>query len=299
MELGALKKQIQSKQVQGVYVFVGEEWAVQKLYIQQMAKATKMPVAYMDTSILVLQRIAKGALVNTPKIYVVLEDSEYQTNEKLQESLNHSAGKNIVILSYVKADKRKKIFKDAVSFDRLEPNVLKKYIKKEVDLTDKEISELINICEGDYGRCLLECDKIRMYAEYSHVDHSQAYNKLVDEGTIHLPEVDATFQFVDCVLRRNKEAFSIVPKGNTLGVLQLLHNNVKAVLAIQLCRGKDVEKTSGIDSRQIYFARQKTGWYDNKKLQEILRTIQNVQQGIVTGKIDEQFALEYLMVNVL
>ena len=82
MELGALKKQIQSKQVHGVYVFVGEEWAVQKLYIQQMAKATKMPVSYMDTSILVLQRIAKGSLVNTPKIYVVLEDSEYQTNEK-------------------------------------------------------------------------------------------------------------------------------------------------------------------------------------------------------------------------
>lgn len=308
MEVVGLKNQIQTRDISPFYIFIGIEWAVQKIYIEQIAKVSKKQIQYADDVLTVYRNCQNKSLVKTSNLYVVLDDEEYAKEEKLQARIKEVLKDDILILVYTKADKRKKIFKDAVEFEPLKPEVLKKYLQREsISLANYNWNVLIDICEGDYGRCLLEIDKVKRYCQYvwekkheNFIDDDIVFENLLKDGTIHIPEKDSTFDFIDAVLRRQVErAFELKPKDNIMGTLQLLYNNAKAVLAIQLCKGKDVTKTSGIDSRQIYFAREKTGKYYSKELIRMLKLIQQMQEGIVTGQIEEQFVLDYLLVNVL
>ena len=43
--------------------------------------------------------------------------------------------------------------------------MLIKYIQREIDLSERNCKRLIDICDGNYGRILLEIDKIRRYVD--------------------------------------------------------------------------------------------------------------------------------------
>lgn len=274
MDVSALKNQIKAGKFQSVYVFIGTEWYVQKAYITQIVKKANRVLSYQSTAAEVNRSIQGKSLLKTAKCFVVMEDEAYIKDEKLQQSIRHNIGENILILVYNKADKRKKIFKDAIEFEPLKPEVLKKYIKKEINLSDKNIQTLMQVCEYDYGRCLLEIDKIRCFDHEVTIGKDNAFEHLISDGTIHISEQDSTFDFIDAVMKRQVErAFELKPVDNIMGTLQLLHNNAKAVLAIQVCKGKDVAKTSGIDSGQLYYARQKTGHYRSSELQSFMKNI--------------------------
>ena len=59
-----------------------------------------------------------------------------------------------------------KHYKDEIiDFEPLPDGILKKYIQKEIALSDKSCQKLIDICEHDYGRILLEIDKIKRYVD--------------------------------------------------------------------------------------------------------------------------------------
>lgn len=306
MDVSALKNQIKAGKFQSVYIFIGTEWYVQKAYIQQIVKKANRVLSYQSTAAEVNRSIQGKSLLKTAKCFVVMEDEAYIKDEKLQQSIRHNIGENILILVYNKADKRKKIFKDAIEFEPLKPEVLKKYIKKEINLSDKNIQTLMQVCEYDYGRCLLEIDKIKHFQIGYGKDkemlkpYDGCFLQLLGDGVIHIPEQDSTFDFIDAVMKRQVErAFELKPVDNIMGTLQLLHNNAKAVLAIQVCRGKDVAKTSGIDSGQLYYARQKTGHYRSSELQSFMKKIQEIQEWIVTGRIEDSTALDYFLVEVL
>lgn len=169
MTIQEVKQDIQHKTLKDFYIFTGEEWAVQKLYIDKMIEV-KGSGMYADSFADIYPKLRNKSILSVPCVYVVREDMDIMTNEKVQSQIaNGLLGKNTLILLVFNVDKRTKFYTKYKSitceFEPLQPPLLKKYIKKEINLSDKNCDTLISVCENNYGRILLEIDKIKRYAD--------------------------------------------------------------------------------------------------------------------------------------
>ena len=188
--------------------------------------------------------------------------------------------------------------------------MLKKYILKEIKLSERNLERLIDICEHDYGRILLEIDKIKRYAqahpeEFDDVGFDDYFKRLVEDGTIYEPPYDAIFDLVAAILDRNvNKAFNLLRQSYEVGeatmvMLSVLYNNAKAVLQIQTYEGNDLAKGTGLTGWQIKNAKPHVGRYSNKELNYIVRLCQKIESGIKTGKMEDEFAMQYLLTHIM
>lgn len=133
--------------------------------------------------------------------------------------------------------------------------------------------------------------------------YDEAFEKLLEDGTIHQFPKDAIFDFVDAILdRKVNQVYDLfrqcqeVGEG-TLVMLSVLYNNVKAVLQVQSCDNKDITGTTGLTGWQIKCAKEKAGVYSNEDLMYLMKLIQKVEKGIKTGLIEDSIAVEYILVK--
>lgn len=141
--------------------------------------------------------------------------------------------------------------------------------------------------------------------EQKRLDYDKAFEVLLKDGTIYTPPRDAIFDFIDAVLdRRTNKAFELYRQclavgEATLVMISVLYNNAKAVLQVQLCEGNNVAKSTGLTGWQIMNAKKHLNKYSAEELINIMRLCQRCEVGIKTGQIEEGYAMEYIMVNVL
>lgn len=167
MDVAGLKSQIQLNQLDSLYIFTGEEWYLQRLYIAQMAKVRQMTYEYLDDANMLFVRLSAKTLFKEKHVYVLRDDIEILRNSDIIEKLKRVVADNIIVLLYSSADKRTKLYKTYkdtfIEFSLLEHAVLKRHVKAQMQLSDKNIDKLIEVCEGNYGRILLEMEKIKDY----------------------------------------------------------------------------------------------------------------------------------------
>lgn len=309
MEVTELKAKIKSNTLPNFLIFTGDEWAVQKIYIQQIA-TRNMEVRRIDSIIDIISKLKNKSFTTKQRIlYTVRDDKELMSNPKWWGKIEKLLGNNILILLITKPDKRTKFYNQYkstfIEFKPLNEANLKKYVQKEIDLNDKNCEKLIQVCEGNYGRILLEIDKIKHYEIRPNLYPNSIFELLLKDGTIYQPPADAIFDFVDAILdRKVQKAFELYEncKGvgeSTLPLLTVLFNNTKAVLQVQTCTSKDVAKTTGLTGWQIMNAKKHLDAYYPEELQELLHLITACEQGIKKGTIEEQFVIEYILVNTL
>lgn len=302
MEVSVLRQKMAENKIPHFLVFTGEEWLVQKKYIEQIGKMLNLSVKYADAFKDVYSSIKGTGFIKNNAVYVVRDDVDITGNEKLQMQIKNNLLKtDYVILMWTNVDKRTKFykqFKDSiVEFEQLTDAILKKYISKEIDLSEKNLNKLIEVCEHDYGRCLLEIDKIRRSGE--------KFEKLLANGTIHTPPKDAIFEFVEAVLKRQvNKSFNLLKQCYDIGeatmvILSVLYNIAKQTLQVQSCDSKDIEQATGLQWWQIKNARARAKIYTNGELVELMRLIQRVEKSIKTGQIADEDAVNYILVNVL
>lgn len=170
MNVSTIKNQIKTRQIDDYYIFTGPEWEVQRIYIKQIARVAEADISYIDSVGDVYNKLKNKSFISKPICYVVRDDKELMQNEKLQKQIDAGLlGHNILVHALTSADKRTKYYKtykDKVAeFEPLTDVILRKYIKKEIELSDKNCDKLIAVCGHDYGRILLEIDKIKRYAD--------------------------------------------------------------------------------------------------------------------------------------
>lgn len=321
MDVSALKAYIQTKKIPNILIFSGPEWEVQKIYINQIVKVTGLESKRVDSISNVVSKFKSTSFVNKDYLYIARDDSEYMQNEKLQELVKQTIGNNMFVLLLTNVDKRLKFYKTCkdsiVEFEPLKPMVLKKYIQKQITLSDKNCDKLMEVCEYDYGRCLLEINKIKSFIPKCdtdnrdlHVDKSESFEDycfrlLLADRTIYQPPKDAIFDFVDAILDHKCElAFNLYEQCKAVGeatlvMISVLYNNAKAVLQVQSCNSKDISKSTGLTNWQIMNAKKHVGKYRNGELIYIMKECAKCERGIKTGKIEEQFAMDYILVQIL
>ena len=304
MNISELKNHIKTDSFYPMYVFYGEEWKVQELYIEQMAKVIGNKV-YCDSVLEIIPKLQNRLFANSRVLYVVREDREFMLNEALVAKVKKLLRDNVLVMLVFNADKRMKFYKmncdSFVEFSLLEYAVLKRYVKREIALSDRNIDRLIQVCENNYGRILLEIDKIQnVEGEINNV-----FEQLLSDGTIYEPPYDAVFDFVDETVKGHvNSAYDLLEQCYEIGeatlvMISVLYTTIKQVLQVQSCNNVDIAKTTGLSNWQIKKAKEKVGYRTISELVYMLKLTQKVEKGIKTGRIDEEFAMQYILANVL
>ena len=315
MEITEVKQHIKDKTLQPMYIFVGEEIGIMDIYIRKIAETIDTQPVVVDNVASVIQRISNQSFIVKRSCYVVIEDYDFIKDESAVENFMNGEIQrdNIVILVLYSLDKRSKLYKtyktSIVEFNALPEANLKRYLAQKISLSDSSASKLIGICENNYGRMMLEVDKIKQYHQYHKLPADGYYDSVLEDllkdGTIYQPPKDAIFEFVDAVLKRNsKLAFNLLEQcyaigENTMVMLSVLYNNAKQVFQVQIYNGPDVADATGLTGWQIKCAKEKANRYKAYELVDMMKLIRSVEKCIKTGEIEERIAVPYVLVSVM
>lgn len=309
MTLAELKAEMISGRMRPMYIFTGTEIEVRDIYLKQMAKLGKFDIKWVDDVSDIIQSGRKKSMIASKTLYVLSESAEILKNEKALEAVRNCIGKNMLVCMFISLDKRVKMYKQykdiTVEFEPLKSEILKKYIQKEIGLSDKNCMRLMEICENDYGRCLLEIDKIKRFHIVTERLYDQSFISLLQDGTIYQPAKDVIFDFVDAVMQRDAYmAFKLMQESYdsgeaTLVMISNLYSNFKAALQVKSCKSRDIAKSTGLNTWQINNAKKYIGNYSVKELINAMQIIRNAEVGIKSGTIDEEIAVSQILVNVL
>ena len=304
MEIGDIKQQIKSGQVLPLYIFYGEEGTIIKEYIKRIAQSFGGTIIY-DNSVTDLYHYSKStALIQEKYVHVVLDDKEFLTNEKAWSF--KGIKDDVVIFQYTSCDKRLKFWKNfantCVEFKKLDVRVLEKYIKKQIDLSTENCEELIDCCEEDYGRILLEIDKIKQYSETftGNYGPNNFFSMLINTGIIYKPPKDAIFDFVRAFLDRDtllaqellEQSYAVGEA--TMVLISVLYDNVKTLLQVQ-----SGEKDLGLNGWQVKNVKAYVDKYSDGELVNCMRLLRKCEKGIKTGTMPDDIAMQYVIVNVM
>ena len=310
MTVNELKSDILSNNLKNLYIFYGEEYYVQKVYISKIAETKGCDIQYID-SVADISKYSGLSLFDTPKCFVCLDDDKMLKSNNLSadfEKILQILGLNCLILQFSKLDKRSKFYnqvKDAATeFQELHPAVLEKHVKENLEILDVTAKKLAEVCENDYGRCLLEIDKIKNYSQGKNIPNDSAFAELLKSGTIYQPPKDVIFDFVGAVLaRKSNIAFSLLQECKDIGepslrLLLVLFTNIKHLLQVQSCE-RNIEETTGLTGWEIRVVSNYQGIYRNSELVNAMKLIREIETGIKMGKIEDAMAVEYALVNIL
>ena len=314
-DLSSLKAQIKSGKLNDYYIFTGPEIGVMQIYIKQIAKTLNADIKNLDCITDLAKKLTNRSMLKNACIYTLRDSKEFI----FDENINNAITQNIalfdmpVIFIYTSLDKRSKVYKNCqdkiVEFEHLSDNVLVKYIQKEIDLNFANCMKLIEVCESDYSRIMLEIDKIKQFALYYHGPEVAAYNEsfetLLKSGVIYQPPRDAVFMFVDAVLRyKPKLAFELLEESYASGeatmvLLSNLYNSAKQLLQVQSYEGSGkITEATGLTPFQVKLASGRRNFYSNGELVYLMRLVRNAEKGIKTGEIEEMMSVPYVLVNL-
>lgn len=310
MDLSALKTHIKNKTFDPMYIFTGPEVGVMDIYIEQMAKVQDAVVTRLDGVDDLARKMHKGAMLKNASVYILRDSKEILQDSDLAHKISQKNALSgaVLILIYTNIDRRSKFYKtfqDAVvEFQPMKPEILVKYMQREISLSNDAYMKLIEVCESDYSRILLEIDKVKRYSETRRISSENAFNQLMREGAIFQPPKDAVFDFVDAVLKGKKElAFKLLRSSYEYGeatmvLLSNLYNSTKQLLQVQTFQGGGkITEATGLTPFQVKLASERKGRNSTGDLIYLMRLVRDTEKGIKTGAIEEAMAMPYILTN--
>lgn len=300
-----VKQDIIKGSLRPFYIFTGEERYVLHKYVEKIGEVSGRVMQTKD-SVAMCARGKTSSLLAKDACYVVYDDKDFTTNEKVWDGVADLLGNNILILILSTIDKRSKFYKhfedSIVTFAPLNKVILEQYVRAEVDLCNSYTDYLIDICENDCNRIFSEIDKIK---RVNAKDDNEAFDILLDDNAIYIPPKDVIFDFADAILSKNiKKSFSLLDECLAQGeaplrLITVIYNNLKWLLQVQGCTDtKDLEQTTGLLFWQIRAVKDHCGVYTNRGLVRALEMVHSVEKGVKTGDIDPIMAVSYILVEL-
>lgn len=313
MNLMELKSSMVNKDIHNLYIFYGAEYAILEIYIKKLKDIVGgQYVQYDDVASLYRTLDKKDMFGSQKKFVLIREDKDFLTSESMWKDFESKLNKKDItlVLKYSSIDQRSKFskaFSDRMTeFTYLSKEVLTKYIKKEINITDSCCQYLCDITHNDYGRILLEVDKVKNYAQIKCISDMDAFKECYNENVFHCDVEGEVYDLVNAIMIRSiKDIHYLLQeskerKDNPIMILAILHNNVRTLLQLQLAGDvKDLAERTGLTGFQIKNGKQFVGVYNNKELVRFMKYIRYCEKGIKNGLLNSDNALDYLLINVL
>lgn len=311
MELVELMKSISYNIIPHFLILYGEEQTILDMYVQKIVQATRAKKFNFDSVSSSIKHSGKKSLDKSTKLYTVIDDNAFIKAEDKWKQVKDSMNKNYLILRYNSLDKRSAFFKrnkeNIVEFSHLTEDVLLQYISRDLpELDEDHAKKLVEYCDSDYGRILLEIDKIRNF-HHKKKDINKEFVELDKQGLFHKEIGDITFELTDAVLGGYPEtAMQKLDEAKRKGepammIASILYNGFRNLLAYQgLGSNKKgaVERT-GLSKGDIWRCSKNYGGYSLEEVRRNMLICQSIESGIKTGSVDEDIALEYLVLSCL
>lgn len=313
MELVDLMKRISSNDIPHFLILFGEEQTILNIYLTHILEVTNTKRISADSVSYIMQNINKKRFDKSARLYVVQDDMAFLKAEDSWETVRNTPTKDYIILRYHSLDKRsafvKKNQQNLVEFARLSKEVLQTYISKDLpDLSEKNSSKLVEYCNYDYGRILMEIDKIKQYSSVrTDLTIDSCFVQLDKQGLFHKEIGDITFELTNAVLGGYPETViqkldEAKRKGEpAMMIVSILYNGFRNLLAYQgLGSNKQgaMERT-GMTKGELYGCTKNVGGYSIAEVKRNMLKCQEIEAGIKMGTIDEDIALEYAVLSCL
>lgn len=319
MKLADLMQAITNKSIPHFLILYGEEQAILNIYINQIEQVLNQEHIIQDNIKQVLNKVTKKNLDKAAHLYVVNEDLDYIKSEAAWERVKQvfsDKSKYYLILRYTSIDKRSAFYKrhsNIVEFTHLSDDILISYVQRSLpDLSEENASKLITWCNYDYGRILMEIDKIHQWVNH-YTDKEGAPNtdsafKLLNKQGLFYREIgDITFELTNAVLggytdvaaRKLDEAKR---KGEpAMMIASILYTGFRNLLAYQGLGSnkKGAMERTGMTKGELYGCTKNVGGYSVSEVKRNMLICQKVESGIKMGTIDEDIALEYVVLSCL
>lgn len=313
MKLVDLMKRISSNDIPHFLILFGEEQTILNIYLTHILEVTKSKRISADSVSYIMQNINKKRFDKSVRLYVVQDDMTFLRAEDSWETVRDTPTKDYIILRYHSLDKRsafvKKNQQNLVEFARLSKEVLQTYISKDLpDLSEKNSSKLVEYCNYDYGRILMEIDKIKQYSSVrTDLTIDSCFVQLDKQGLFHKEIGDITFELTNAILGGYPEtAIQKLDEAKRKGepammIVSILYTGFRNLLAYQgLGSNKQgaMERT-GMTKGELYGCTKNVGGYSIAEVKRNMLKCQEIEAGIKMGTIDEDIALEYAVLSCL
>ena len=306
-------KRISSNDIPHFLILFGEEQTILNIYLTHILEITNAKRISADSVSYIMQNINKKRFDKSLRLYVVQDDMAFLRAEDSWETVRNTPTKDYIILRYHSLDKRsafvKKNQQNLVEFSRLTKDVLQTYIAKDLpDLSEKNSSKLVEYCNYDYGRILMEIDKIKQYSSVrTDLTIDSCFVQLDKQGLFHKEIGDITFELTNAVLGGYPDtAIQKLDEAKRKGepammIVSILYTGFRNLLAYQgLGSNKQgaMERT-GMTKGELYGCTKNVGGYSITEVKRNMLKCQEIEAGIKMGTIDEDIALEYAVLSCL
>ena len=294
-----------------MYIFTGEELALQDIYIKKISDIAGLEISRADELRSIFNKITAKSLVPVqPKVYVIRDDEWYQKSEKswtIAQSKN--LRKNIIILTYTSVESSSKFYKAhetiATKFEPIDKNVLKNRIMAVIGLSEHNSIKLIEMCGFNYGRIQKVVENMAMYGYIINCNADIAFRTFLNESLISEVIGDIIFDFTDAVVQRDISlTYELYDKiiqtdEGVIKLLSVLYNSFRTLYALSsvpiTCRN---EQSLGIKTPLIGVYSKKLGYYSTEELKRVTKIIRFLERGIKIGEVEEKYALPYLFSQI-
>ena len=312
MNLPELKSSLAEKKISPLYIFTGPEIAVMDIYIKKVASLFSNVIYAESLSSIVPQLKSNSLIRKDSTLYIIRNDTSVTSAEKIWSSLISGTlqKSHTLLFTFNNIDKRGKFYKTMQNvityFDLLSSNVLLKYVDKELHLNKDNAEYLIEITGYNYSKLLLEMDKVKNLAKHLNIDNDKAFDMCVEHNAFYIPPDGDVFGLLNAILSRNIKATYVqlnkfkLRGENPLGILSLLHTNIKGLLQLQCAEGlKDISKVTGLNGFQINNLSKFKGMYSTLELIRILKILNYLDKAAKqTGAISVDILLDFLLVKI-
>lgn len=196
--LKVLKEEILNNKFGYFYVFFGEDYGLRQHYIQEIFKRTGCTQIKSILSIReIFEKEASIGFFKTKTLYVINGEIEFAKKEKkfISEFIKHlnddmviltfDPSSNDATFKYLLETELFKSFEEYITpFPCVEDNIALQFVKSEVSLNALSQEKLIYDCKNNYNNILLECDKIKNFAEVKGFSEQAAYDALTQHNQL-------------------------------------------------------------------------------------------------------------------
>ena len=309
MNIAELKSSIIKNSLPSVLVFTGEELGVMNIYLDEICSKLSYSVHKLDKVEDAVRLCSGKSIIQKNKLFIVTDDNEFLKDDKSWGKLNSLLGNNKLILKYHNHESKVGFWKyfetSTVVFEHMTTDILAKHLVKEFDISLDNALKVVENCDCDYTRCLLELDKARALSKSTKASIDDIFNECVETGVFCFDTYLDIFNFVTSLLTKNfKDAIKIydlllAKDEPVLKVLNAVYNSFKNVLVAQTMHSaKNIKQNSGISYYSYIKAKEVSGHYSNEEIENILYILMTLEQGIKTGKINQEFAIDFLLLNL-
>lgn len=309
MDISQLKDELLNNKLRPSYLFIGDELAIQDIYVNKICELSGLEGVKIDTLKNVYNKLTSRTLVKVkPKVYIIRNDEFYAKDDKVWEKVisGKSLGKNIIIFKYTDIDKRGKFYKEHESiiteFNFVSDSLLSNRVQAITKWPIEYCRDLVNLCGCNYGRICNEIENIKILAKVENCSMNTAYVIAKESNMIHEEIGDIIFDFTNAIVERDiTKSYTLLNKikqtdEGPIKLLSVLYNSFRNVMIVQSTpQNQRTEEILGLSKGQIYVTSQKCNKYNIYEVVSIVKLIQKIESGIKTGEIDQNYAMDYLL----